>query len=132
MIGFLFKIEGFLGTHKTHIYLLDNCENLPSANVVSYDSSNINIEMIDAAKHNKTAILKCLIKNGADINSVDSDGISALMYAVATGNVPNVNFLIENGADVNAANQEGQTVLIFASGKGHKGHPIIWAGKFLR
>ena len=84
--------------------------------------------MIDAAKHNNTAVLKCLIRNGADINSVDSDGISALMYAVATGNVPNVNFLIENGADVNAANQEGQTVLIFASGKGSSIKIILISG----
>ena len=111
-------MKGSRNSKKPQVYLLDNCENLPSANVVSYDSSNINIEMIDAAKHNNTAVLKCLIKNGADINSVDSDGISALMFAVATGNVPNVNFLIENGADVNTVNPEGQTVLIFASGKG--------------
>ena len=64
----------------------DNCENLPTANAVSYDQSNIDREMIDAAKINNTALFKCLLQNGANVNAVDSDGISALTYAVAVGN----------------------------------------------
>ena len=42
--------------------------------------------MIDAAKINNTALFKCLLQNGANVNAVDSDGISALTYAVAVGN----------------------------------------------
>merc|ERR1712008_505204 len=64
---------------------IDNCENLPTANAVSYDQSNIDHEMIDAAKINNTALFKCLLQNGANVNAVDSDGISALTYAVAVG-----------------------------------------------
>ena len=64
----------------------ENCENLPTANAVSYDQSNIDSEMIDAAKINNTALFKCLLQNGANVNAVDSDGISALTYAVAVGN----------------------------------------------
>ena len=67
-------------------YFSDNCENLPTANAVSYDQSNIDREMIDAAKINNTALFKCLLQNGANVNAVDSDGISALTYAVAVGN----------------------------------------------
>ena len=67
-------------------YFSDNCENLPTANAVSYDQSNIDLEMIDAAKINNTALFKCLLQIGANVNAVDSDGISALTYAVAVGN----------------------------------------------
>ena len=42
--------------------------------------TTIDHEMIDAAKINNTALLKCLLLNGANVNAVDSDGISALTY----------------------------------------------------
>ena len=72
--------------------------------------------MIDAAKMNKPALLKCLLQNGADVDAKDSEGISALIYAAAYGNLEIIKYLIIKGADINVANSDGQTVLIFASG----------------
>ena len=86
---------------------------------MSYDPSNINNEMIDAAKMNNPTLLKCLLQNGADINAKDSDGISALIYAAAYGNLEIIKYLVVKGADINVANSDGQTVLIFASGSAY-------------
>jgi len=90
------------------------CEDLPASNAVSYDSSNIDNEMIDAARTQKTELLKCLIHKGANINA-EKDGITALIYAAAYGSFDIVKFLIENGADVNAKNSDGQHVLAFGA-----------------
>ena len=74
----------------------------------------IDSEMIDAARTQKTELLKCLIRKGANINA-EKEGITALIYAAAYGSFDIVKFLIENGADVNAENSDGQSVLAFAA-----------------
>ena len=51
---------------------------------------------------------------GADVNSTDSQGNTALHWAVTNGNVECVKLLIQAGADVNIADDESNTVLIKA------------------
>lgn len=99
---------GFINTNQ------ERCEDLPDSNAVSYDSSNLDSEMIDAARTQKTELLKCLVHKGANINA-EKDGITALIYAGAYGSFDIVKFLIANRADVNAENSEGQNVLAFAA-----------------
>ena len=56
-----------------------------------------------------------LIKAGADVNSVDLDGDTALMCAAITGKGHCVSTLIEAGADVNIANNDGYVpIMCFA------------------
>lgn len=56
-----------------------------------------------------------LLATGADSNSCDGDGFSALMLAAYAGNLPMVLALIEGGADVNAADERGWTPLMKAA-----------------
>ena len=58
------------------------------------------------------------LKNGADVNAIDNDGITALMWASARGYTDVVRFLLENGANVNVKANDGLTALIWASDNG--------------
>ena len=53
-----------------------------------------------------------LINAGADVNSVDLDGDTALMCAAISGKRHSVSILIESGADVNKANNNGNVPII--------------------
>ena len=88
---------------------------MPLSNAVSYNQSDMDNEMIAAAKINDFARFKCLVEKGANINAKDSFGISAIVYASGYGSADIVEYLINNGADVNAANSDGETALIFAA-----------------
>ncbi len=55
-----------------------------------------------------TAIIDLLIKSGADVNLQDHDGMTALMYATATGKSPEIMDLLANaGADLYKKNKAG-------------------------
>ena len=59
-------------------------------------------------------VIKLFLDAGADINSKNRDGITALMSASANGYLEVVKFLIEKGIDVNARDNGGMTALRFA------------------
>jgi ankyrin repeat protein len=70
--------------------------------------------------------VKCAKKEGIvdlqefskeEINTQDSDGITALMYAVRAGNYVLVQQLIAAGADVNLKDRKGKTALFYTGGK---------------
>ena len=58
---------------------------------------------------------------GADVNSRDTDGNTALHYAAKNyGDSGDVNWLLNRGADATAKNDDGDTPLILAAGAGSK------------
>ena len=59
-------------------------------------------------------IIKLFLDSGADINSKNKDGITALMSASANGYPEVVKFLAEKGIDVNARDNSGMTALRYA------------------
>lgn len=59
-------------------------------------------------------IAKALIKQGADLNAKDKDGMTALMVAASHNNAPMVGLLLQSGADAAAKNDRGQTALDIA------------------
>jgi ankyrin repeat protein len=61
------------------------------------------------------------LQAGADVNAImtDSDGCTALIYAIIKGNDKIVKLLIEAGADVNIATMNGWTALRWATDKAH-------------
>ena len=60
--------------------------------------------------------IRSLIASGADVNLLDNEGWSALMFAVRyQNNVEIVKLLLENGADIYASNRYGSTPLLLAS-----------------
>lgn len=55
-----------------------------------------------------------LIENGADINLTDTEGNTALMFAVRADNLQTVHFFIGKGVSLNAKNKNGETALQLA------------------
>ena len=55
-----------------------------------------------------------LVRNGAAINSLTSDGWTPLMTAAFKGNPELVRYLLDEGADSSLKNQEGKTALDIA------------------
>jgi|GEM_PF-5566261 len=65
------------------------------------DSSvSLSFELCMAAWNGDSAYTLRLLKEGADVNSVSDDGISALMYACQNGHLPVIKILVANGADI--------------------------------
>lgn len=54
---------------------------------------------------------------GADVNTADARGITALGLAVGYNKVPLVKVLIEGGADVSKTDAKGSTALHYAAGR---------------
>ena len=66
-------------------------------------------------------IVRLLIENGANVNSIyGDDRWTALQNAANKGRPDLVKLLVENGADVDARNNYGQSALHLAARQGHK------------
>lgn len=70
-------------------------------------------------RDNKERVEK-LVKLGADVNSPDADGDTALHGAAQSGNVPMIELLLAKGANPNAKNKQGGTPLMWAAVYGHR------------
>ena len=68
------------------LFILENCEDIPISNFISYNQTDIDNEMINAARAQNFHLLRCLIQRGANINA-EKDGITALIYAAAYGSL---------------------------------------------
>jgi ankyrin repeat protein len=75
-------------------------------------------DLVDAAWSGDTARVQELIGTGADANSTDHNGDTALMFAVSRGYPEIMDALIKAGAEVNAKDRYGLTALMFAASKG--------------
>src|SRR5438045_1270422 len=80
------------------------------------DTQNYNEAFRDAASNGDIKEMKRLIADGADINSKNDDGNTALMSAVINVKCPIdiIKTLIDAGADVNAQDEYGMTALIYS------------------
>ena len=73
-----------------------------------------------AALFKDTETIKELIAAGEDTESCATDGVTALMYSAALGELDVVRRLLDAGASVNRQdNERGATPLIYAAEKGH-------------
>ena len=68
-------------------------------------------ELLKAAKNGDLQTVTNYISKGADVNSKDYFGATALMSAAYRGFTEIVKILIEHGADVNARDHDGNTAL---------------------
>jgi hypothetical protein len=62
----------------------------------------------------------CQLRSGADPNSTDEHGNTALHFAAGMGYVKVVDLLLIAGADPRAANLKGATALVLAKERGHR------------
>ena len=75
--------------------------------------------LIKAAEMDHVECLKLLLHAGADANSVDKHGKTALMHPGENGAESCVEVLVLAGADVNTSTSEGYTALMLAAAKGN-------------
>ena len=77
-------------------------------------------QLTDAAQQKDWAVVHGLIEQGADVNSAQGDGMTALHWAAWHGEADLVRLLIEVGANVGVATRiNGYTPLFLASQHGH-------------
>lgn len=73
-----------------------------------------------ATNQGKVSIIQSLINQGdADVNAVDLEGASALIFASMRGHSTTVQTLLNLGANIHAAKFDGLTALMYASMGGH-------------
>ena len=77
------------------------------------------ITLIEAAKAADATAVRALVAAGADVNTAQSDGATALHWAAYLEDIDTSALLIRAGADVNRANDLGVTPLLMASTNGH-------------
>lgn len=70
--------------------------------------------IFDAISNDDSSKVQGCLAQGADVNMVDADGMSALHYAVDRAHHEIVQLLIDAGANVNAKDGDGQTPLMYA------------------
>ena len=80
---------------------------------------NLSLLLYAVKKKNYYAMFK-LIKKGADVFAVDSDGMSVLHFAIQNKDEKIASWLIDNGSDLNLQNRFGQTPLMLAVERGLK------------
>ena len=71
-----------------------------------------------ARQGDAVALLK-MIQEGQDVNVADSDGMTALLYAVQENNQEATDVLIKNEAKIDATNRYGNNCVILAAKEGH-------------
>lgn len=74
-----------------------------------------NRDLIDEAKNGDTAAIQRALDAGADINTRNEDGMTALMAAAIFNRYNAVKLLLDKGADKNLKDQNGLTALRWAS-----------------
>src|SRR3990167_4462819 len=76
--------------------------------------SEPNEDLLDAAKVGDSAGVEDAIRAGADIDAVDINGDTTLIYAAASGRTDTVKLLLDRGADVNHTNRYGDSATTYA------------------
>lgn len=106
-----------IGSCKARVRESDKDEKLPEQQpVVKQDEDKISEQFLrDAAMYGKPDEIKAAVISGVNVNAIDADGRTALMYASFNGYTDIVRILLEHGADVKLADFSGRTALLFAS-----------------
>ena len=72
-----------------------------------------------AAAGNDTEVVRLLVDAGAELDTTQPGGFTALMSAAQNGNAAAVDLLLERGADGGLAREDGKTAADFARHAGH-------------
>lgn len=82
-------------------------------NIVSNNDFKV-APLHSAVATSQIEIVNILLQNGANINSKQSNGVTALHSAAHNGATDIVKLLLQNGADEKAKTEDGKSVLFFA------------------
>jgi ankyrin repeat protein len=73
-------------------------------------------DLLESIRRDDTRTVQALLKGGADAETRDDRGATALMHAAAVASVETVRTLLDARADVHASSQAGATALMWATG----------------
>src|SRR5436309_6434134 len=85
-------------------------------------------DLLTAIRNGDYAQVRKLIDSGADVNTTDKDGTTALMHSVIESDVRMMKLLIDKGADVNMKNSLDSTALMYAATNLAKTRVLLDAG----
>src|SRR6266581_1049099 len=85
-------------------------------------------DLLVATRNGDHAQVRKLIETGADVNTVDKDGTTALMHSVIESDVKMMKLLIDKGANVNLKNSLDSTALMYAATNLAKTRVLLDAG----
>jgi ankyrin repeat protein len=88
---------------------------IPLAAAVLLMGAGGDLPLVDAARNADTAAVRALLQTGANVNTAEADGTTALHWASHRDDVASADLLLRAGAKVNAANDLGATPLWTAS-----------------
>ena len=83
------------------------------ANAVQFGAASPSL--LVAIRNGDHSLTEKLLRAGADVNTVDSDGTTALMHSVIESDVKMMKLLIDSGANVNTKNGLDSTALMYAA-----------------
>ena len=109
LIAFLFILSG-CGSHQSN-KIPDN--NQSPANIRSKEDKP-DVTFHQAALDGQKSDIIRLLSEGTDVNMMDVEGRTAIMYASYNGHTDIVKELLNRGAKVNLHDQYGRTALMFA------------------
>ena len=89
-----------------------------SFTVASY-SNSLNDQLWQAILDGNELLSVELLKQGADINALDKQGLALMHRYASSGNEFMINWLFEHGADINVRDLEGSTPIFYALLNGH-------------
>jgi ankyrin repeat protein len=75
--------------------------------------------LIDAVKSGDAQAVRTLLKQRANVNATEADGMTALHWAVRSNDAETVQLLLRSGANAKAANRYGVTPLALAATNGN-------------
>src|SRR5947208_8875578 len=79
------------------------------ANAVQFGAASPSL--LVAIRNGDYSLTQTLLRAGADVNTSDSDGTTALMHSVIESDVKMMQLLMDSGANVNAKNTLDSTAL---------------------
>src|SRR5437667_64398 len=85
-------------------------------------------DLLTAIRNGDYAQVRKFIDSGADVNTADKDGTTALMHSVIESDVRMMKLLIDKGANINMKNSQDSTALMYAATNLAKTRVLLDAG----
>lgn len=95
----------------------DITETIPDIDVLGTRVSRT--VLMAAAFAGRCSLISALVESGANVNTANSDGFTALHEAAGLGQQDAVEILLDFGANIEAETRWGETPLILAAAHGH-------------
>jgi ankyrin repeat protein len=87
--------------------------------VSGFAATNADLRLVEAAKNQDRAAMRSLLKQKVDVNAVDVEGMTALIWAAHQDDLDTVKLLLAAGADPKIANRYDVTALSEAANSGN-------------